>query len=148
MNVVTFRALSMSLLLALSAAAAHAKPSLYDRLGGESGVAAIADTLIDRVAGDPKLGRSFKETNLKHIKASLAEQLCDLSGGPCRYSGDSMKESHAGHHISEAEFYGMVTDLRDILHERHVSAGATNELLRLLAPMKRDVVEPAQTAAR
>jgi len=53
---------------------------------------------------------------------------------------------HAGHHISEAEFFGMVADLRVVLKERHVSQGAANELLRLLAPIKRDVVEPAQTA--
>jgi hemoglobin len=71
-----------------------------------------------------------------------------LSGGPCHYSGDSMQQSHAGHHISEAEFYGMVADLRLILKQRQVSTAATNELLRLLAPMKRDVVEPAQTRAR
>jgi hemoglobin len=57
-----------------------------------------------------------------------------------------MKEVHAGHHISEAEFFGMVADLRSVLKERHVSLAATNELLRLLAPMKRDVVEPAQSA--
>jgi hypothetical protein len=36
----------------------------------------------------------------------------------------------------------MVADLEKILKERHVSTGATNELLRLLAPMKRDIVEP------
>jgi hypothetical protein len=36
--------------------------------------------------------------------------------------------------------------LRRILKERHVGIAATNELLRLLAPMKRDVVEAAATA--
>jgi hypothetical protein len=35
----------------------------------------------------------------------------------------------------------MVAALEHILEQRHVSTGATNELLRLLAPMKRDVVE-------
>ena len=114
----------------------------------QAGVAAIADTLIDRVSADPILGRSFKDSKLDRIKTLLAEQICDLSGGPCRYSGDSMNEVHAGHQISEAEFYGMVADLREVLKERHVSQGATNELLRLLAPMKRDVVEPARTAAQ
>jgi hemoglobin len=78
----------------------------------------------------------------------LAEQICDLAHGPCQYSGDSMKEVHAGHHISEAEFYGMVQMLRDILKERHIDMASSNELLRLLAPMKRDVVEPAHTEAR
>jgi hemoglobin len=132
----------------LEAAGARATATLYARLGGEDGIAAISSALIDRVAADPSLGRSFKDSNLPRIKKLLAEQICDLSAGPCRYSGDSMKEVHAGHHISEAEFYRMVATLRDVLRERHVDLGATNELLRLLAPMKRDVVERAKTVAQ
>ena len=144
MTGVTYRALTAALVL-IAGAASGATPHLYERLGGADGVAAIAGTLIDRVSSDPKLGRSFKDAKLDRIKKLLAEQICDLSGGPCRYSGDPMKEVHAGHHISEAEFFGMVADLRDVLRERRVSEGAANELLRLLAPMKRDVVEPAHT---
>jgi hemoglobin len=146
MTGVTSRVLAASILL-LAGVAVGAPASLYDRLGGAAGVAAISGALIDRVASDPVLGRSFKDSKLDRIKRLLAEQICDLSGGPCRYSGDSMKEVHAGHHISQAEFYGMVAALRDILRQRHISQGATNELLRLLAPMKRDVVEPAPTTA-
>jgi hemoglobin len=151
MTGITYRTVGAAVVLCagLAAGAAwSATASLYDRLGGARGVAAIADALIERVSTDPVLGRSFKESKLDHIKKMLAEQLCDLSGGPCHYSGDSMKEVHAGHHISEAEFYGMVGDLREVLKQQHVSLGATNELLRLLAPMKRDVVEPAQTGAQ
>ena len=148
MTQVTYRGAVLITLLLLGGAATASQAPLYDRLGGAPGVAAIADTLIDRVSTDPKLGRSFKDSKLERIKKLLAEQICDLSGGPCRYSGDSMKEVHAGHHISEAEFFGMVADLRAVLKERHVSQGAANELLRLLAPIKRDVVEPAQTASQ
>ena len=146
MTDVTYRGAVLITLLLLGGTATASQAPLYDRLGGAPGVAAIADTLIDRVSADPKLGRSFKDSKLERIKKLLAEQICDLSGGPCRYSGDSMKEVHAGHHISEAEFFGMVADLRAVLKERHVSQGAANELLRLLAPIKRDVVEPAQDA--
>jgi hemoglobin len=151
MSDVTSRWLCCALLLSAAAAgsgAAAGQSSLYDRLGGARGVAAIADTLINRVTADPLLKRSFQDSNLGRIKQLLAEQICDLSGGPCHYSGDSMKEVHAGHHISEAEFYGMVADLRVVLKERNVSQRATNELLRLLAPMKRDVVEPAESPAK
>ena len=144
---VTSRVLACSiLLLAVGTAGAHA--SLYDRLGGADGVGAISGALVDRVSSDPVLGRSFKDSKLDRIKKLLAEQICELSGGPCHYSGDSMKEVHAGHHISEAEFYGMVANLREVLKQRHVSQGAANELLRLLAPMKRDIVEPAATAVQ
>jgi hemoglobin len=145
---VTVRAPIIWLMFFAGGAAANSQPRLYDRLGGETGVAAISNSLIERVAADPKLQRSFKDTNLDHIKKMLAEQICALSGGGCRYSGDSMKETHAGHHISEAEFYGMVDELRQVLRQRGVSLGATNELLKLLAPMKRDIVEASEAAAK
>ena len=141
------RILALAVVSAVAALAARAgladtaSATLYERLGGQAGVAAISDTLIDRVSTDPRLARSFKDADLGRIKRLLAEQLCDLSGGPCHYTGDSMKEVHAGHHISEAEFYGMVDTLRTILRERQVGIAATNQLLRMLAPMKREVVE-------
>jgi hemoglobin len=140
------RILGLALGCLVGAAGARGDVTLYDRLGGEPGVAAISASLIDRVSSDPHLGRSFKDTNLERIKRLLAEQICELAGGPCHYSGDSMKEVHAGHRISEAEFYGMVDTLRDILKERHVDMASRNQLLRLLAPMKRDVVETARSA--
>ena len=140
--------LAIVLPLLAGIAVAGASGTLYESLGAKAGVAAISDALIDRVASDPVFGRSFADTNLARIKKLLAEQICDLSGGPCHYSGDPMRQVHAGHHISEAEFYHMVDTLRAILKERHVSVSASNALLRLLAPMKRDVVEPAAAAAQ
>jgi hemoglobin len=122
--------------------------TLYSRLGGDDGIRAIAAELIDRVVADPKLGRSFKDSKIPRIKDKLAEQICELSGGPCKYSGDSMRETHGGQHITEGEFYGVVNTLRDVLRERHVGLAAENELLKLLAPMKRDIVEgPAKKPA-
>ncbi len=123
------------------AARADAQGTLYQRLGGEPAVRSIAATLIDRVAADPRLGRSFKGAKIPRIKDKLFEQLCQLSGGPCKYTGDSMRETHGGHHITEAEFYGLVDTLRAVLREHHESLADSNELLRLLAPMKRDIVE-------
>jgi hemoglobin len=126
-------------LLGLPWSAAGAS-TLYERLGGENGVAAIAAQLIERVAADPVLGRSFAGTNLKRIEQHLASQLCELSGGPCRYDGDPMREVHAGHDIREAEFYGMVEALTALLKERHVALADRNALLRRLAPLKHDIV--------
>ncbi len=147
MSVSTLRLLSMSL-LCCAALSAAAGTSLYSRLGGQSGVTAIADALIDRTANDPVAGRSFAGSNLNRIKSLLAEQLCDLSGGPCHYSGDSMKQVHGGHRISEAEFNRMVASLQAVLKERHVDLRSRNQLLRLLAHMKRDIVEHAPSVAQ
>ena len=142
MIAVTVRALAAAFLLLAPVAGTQARASLYERLGGSDGVASIANDLVDRSSTDPKIGPHFKDSNLQRVKSKLAELLCELSGGPCRYSGDNMKVTHAGHHISQADFYDLVDNLRSVLRAHHVDQGATNELLKLLAPMKRDIVEP------
>lgn len=116
--------------------------TLYQRLGGQPGMEGIASQLIDRSAADPKTSRTFKEkVDLPRLKRLLAEQLCVLSEGDCRYTGDSMKDVHAGLGISEAEFYGMVEHLREVLDARNITIADKNALLAKLAPMQRDIVE-------
>lgn len=129
-------------LLAVGFAMPVSASTLYDRLGGENGMTAIADSLIDMTAADPATNRTFQvKVNVPRLKKLLAEQLCMLSGGPCPYKGDTMKQSHGGLKISEREFFGMVEHLRVILDGRGVSNGDKNALLAVLAPMKRDIVE-------
>lgn len=122
---------------------AHAAASLYERMGGAPVVTAVVSDTLDRVVADKRLARSFEGVNMKRLKRLLAEQICEITGGGCRYSGDPMRDAHAGLHISEAEFYGLVQILRDSLRHHHVGLRERNELLALLAPMKRDVVEEA-----
>jgi hemoglobin len=131
---------------AASAAVATAAPtapaeSLYARLGGAHGVSGITGDLIERAATDPRTRRSFDGVTRSRVKAHLAAQLCELTGGGCRRDGDDMRTVHTGLRITEAEFLGLVAILRDVLAERQVPIRARNELVALLAPMKRDVVE-------
>ncbi len=135
--------------LLLSGAAASAAPqaSLYLRMGGAPVVQAVVSDTLDRVTADPKLKRSFAEVDVARVKRLLAEQICALADGGCHYSGVSMSEAHGGHQISESEFYGLVEILRDSLRRHHVRLRERNELLALLAPMQREVVNaPAPTA--
>ena len=135
--------------LALGSAAATAQPdsaTLFDRLGGMAGLGGIVDDTIERSSTDPATRRSFDGVNLKKLKQSIVEQLCALSGGPCKYSGDDMKTAHQGLGITEAEFYNLVQFLRDAIARAQVGEGPKNELLRILAPMKRDIVADGPAA--
>jgi hemoglobin len=137
-------ALSLATLGALCLGAAHAAataPSLYSRLGGEPVMTAVVSETIDQVVADPRLNQSFKGTDIARIKRLIVEQICDLGGGGCHYSGDSMRDVHANHNITQAEFFGLVADLRKALRRHHVGLRERNELLRLLAPMAPDVIE-------
>ena len=115
-------------------------PTLYARLGGAAQVDTVVGRLIDRTATDPRTRRSFDGIKLKALKESLAQQICSISGGGCRYEGETMAHAHADSKIVASEFDVMVSLLREELDRAGVDPAAKNELLRLLAPMKRDIV--------
>jgi hemoglobin len=52
-----------------------------------------------------------------------------------------MKTTHAGMKISTGEFNALVEDLVKALDTFKVPVAEKNELLALLAPMKKDIVE-------
>ena len=124
----------------LCAPALASEPSLYQRLGGEIVVTKIVEQAIKRVVDDPEVNQSFHKVDLVKLDKLLVEQICSLTGGGCKYSGEDMKTVHAGLNITEREFYAMVEALRAELDSHNVGEREKNELLRILAPMKRDVV--------
>ena len=126
--------------LAACAADPKAEPTLWARLGGTPVVTAVVAETIDRAVADPRTKRSFKDTKIARVKEKVVEQVCFLSGGPCKYTGDPMPEVHKGLKIDNAEFDLFVQFLRDALDHAKVGEAEKNELLRLLAPMKREIV--------
>lgn len=114
--------------------------SLFERMGGMPAVTAVADETISRAAADPRTTRSFEGIKLAALKESLATQICRLAGGPCTYEGASMRKAHSGLGITDAEFDLMVAMLRDAVDHNGIGTAEKNQLLKLLAPMKRDVV--------
>ena len=127
-------------LLAACAVSPSAKPTLYDRLGGEPVVTRVVNETIDRAATDARTSRSFKDVKLARVKEKIVEQICSLAGGGCKYTGDPMDKVHKGLQNTEAEMNLVVQWLRDALDSAGVRESEKNELLRLLAPMKRDIV--------
>ena len=119
---------------------AQANTSLYARLGGQPVVTEFVSETIDATAADPRLNQSYRNTDIPRIKRMVVQQICQLAGGGCRYSGDSMREVHANHHITQAQFFGLVENLRRAMRRHNVNLQARNELLALLAPMAPDVI--------
>lgn len=112
---------------------------LYQRLGGDIGVRQMVAETLATVSTDPRTRRTFEKVDMKRLQTKIVEHICALTNGGCAYTGDTMKQSHAGMNITEAEFYLMIKALRAAL-DRHVGEREKNELLKILAPMKRDIV--------
>lgn len=121
---------------------AVAQPSsLYVQLGGQAGVEALVDDLLFRIVEDPRISSHFVDADVLRLRDMLIEQVCEETGGPCRYSGLNMAESHAGRGISEADFNALVEDLIDAMDARDLPVTVQNRLLARLAPMQKDIVE-------
>jgi hemoglobin len=128
-----------------SASQAMAQKSLYSRLGGKKAISAVVDEFVNNVAGDSRINRFFADTakdekRLAAFKQKLVDQICQASGGPCKYRGKDMKSAHKGMGITDADFGALVEDLVKALDKLGVGAQEKNELLGALGPMKGDIV--------
>lgn len=114
--------------------------AMYRGLGEGSGIHNVVETFMSLLLADTRVGNSFKDADIPHLKLKLAEQFCYLSGGPCAYTGKSMAEIHDGLNITSAQFYALVEDLQIAMQRNQISTPVQNQLLAKLAPMHRDVV--------
>jgi hemoglobin len=117
------------------------KKSLYDRLGGKPAITAVVDDFIGNVAGDTRINKRFANADIPRLKRMLVDQICQASGGPCTYTGASMRDAHKGMKITDAEFNALVEDLVKSLDKFKVGAQEKNDLLGALGGMKPDIVD-------
>jgi len=118
-----------------------AQPSLYDRLGGKPAIVAVVDDFVGNVAADNRINGFFAHADIPHLKAELVDQICAGSGGPCTYTGKSMKDAHHGMGIGTNDFNALVQDLQKTLNKFKVPDKEQGDLLAVLGPMKGDIVE-------
>jgi hemoglobin len=129
--------------IVLSASTAQAtmhNASLYSRLGGKPAIRLVVEDFVQNVAEDRRINGFFGTTNIPRLKRLLVEQICQASGGPCRYSGRSMRAAHRRLGIGNADFNALVQDLGRSLNKYGVPAREQRELTAILLPLKREIV--------
>ena len=122
---------------------APATPTLYQRLGGREAIKQVVDDFVANLAADPRVNARFKgldAAKMAKLQTDLADQICDVTGGPCAYLGRDMKTVHAGMKITEAEWNATVEDLVKTLDKFKVGPKEQQELLSALGGMKKDIV--------
>ena len=121
--------------------------ALWDRLGGEKAVAAVVHDFVIAAATNQKVnffrdGKfKFTEKDVEKLESQLVELISAVSGGPLKYTGRSMKDSHKGMKITEEEFNAMAGDLIDTLKKYKVPQKEIDELVGIVASTKDDIVE-------
>jgi len=124
--------------------------TLYDRLGGENAIRAVIDDFVARAADDPKVNFTRKGTAAEwkptpeavdHLKKMLVDLTVQATGGPQRYKGKDLKESHRDMRITQDEFDASVADLKASLDKFNVGAREQDELLAIVKSKAGDIVE-------
>ena len=137
-------ALSLATLLSASAQDGMMKKSLYERLGGYNAVAAVVDDFVGRLIADKQFERFFaghSTDSKKRIRQHIVDQFCAAAGGPCIYTGRTMKDSHAGMGITDAEWDAAAKHLVATLDKFKVPEPEKKELLAFVTSLKADIVE-------
>jgi hemoglobin len=131
-----------------------AKPSLYDRLGGLYPISAVVDDFIDHIYvnttlnANPNIAKARSEVRKAGLKVHVANLVCMVTGGPCRYTGKGMKETHANFHITPNEWQALLVDFRASLDKFKVPAAEQKELVDIVESTKPDIVEGAPAATK
>jgi hemoglobin len=116
------------------------KKSLYERLGGESGVKKIVNDVLDKNLSNPLIGHHFQKTDMARLKQLVFEFFSMGTGGPHQYTGRDMRTSHAGLNITEEDFLSANEDTLEALEQNGIGEAEKNEVIAILNSMKEDVV--------
>ena len=126
--------------------AADADKSLYERLGGMPAVQAVVGDLVDRILLDQRVNGWFAHAASSPeataaYKSTLADFVCQSTGGPCQYKGRDMVGAHTGRAVTSEAFDAVVEDLIASLAKFNVPQQEQDDLLGLLGGLKTDIVQ-------
>lgn len=127
-------------------ASAEDSTPLYDRLGGLKGITIVVDDFINRLVINKELNKNpaIKAGRISspapYLKFQVSQLICESSGGPCKYTGKAMKESHAHLHITEKEWNVMAGEFQKSLDKFKVPAAEQKDLFAMVGKTKADIV--------
>ncbi len=125
----------------------NGKKPLWDRLGGEAGVRAVTHEFIVMAAKDPKanIDRNgnypLTKERTERVEQLVVEFVSSVTGGPLKYTGRDMKNSHAGMKITETEFNTAAGYLIAALKKYNVPQAEIDELVGLVSGVAKDIIE-------
>jgi hemoglobin len=128
--------------------------SLYDRLGGVYAIAAVVDVFIDRIMVDPVLNANPLVDEAHHrvpkagFKYLVTEMVCMATGGPQRYTGKAMADSHRHLKITAAEWDVFAGHFKAVLDQFKVPEREQKELFEIVGTTRGDIVMEEAPASR
>lgn len=119
--------------------------SLFERLGGSSGINALVEDIVGLHMQNPTISARFRpylETpdKLAVTKKHLCAFLEAGSGGGAKYSGRNMKDAHRGMNISEAEYMAATDDILATLRKHGIDDQTQKDVLAIAYSLKGEIL--------
>jgi hemoglobin len=124
--------------------------SLYDRVGGVNAISMVVDRFSDEIVKNQKLNvnPALKEWNekgrLPGLKFMRTLWICEVTGGPFRYTGKPMGEAHEDLHITSEEFDEVGGEIAKALDHFDVPDREKQEVLAAIVARKAEVIDPSR----
>ena len=122
------------------AGSANTPKTLYDRLGGRDALIGLVEDFLANVADDKRIAPFFQGVDSQGLRQKLVDQLCELAGGPCKYTGRDMRAMHDGMAIKQEHWDAFVEDLKKSLDKFKVAEAEAKDLLAIIAKMRDQIV--------
>jgi hemoglobin len=116
--------------------------TLYERLGKTEGIAAVVKEFVAVTGKDPRISIFFTNTDIPRLEKLMVDHICELTGGPCKYTGRTMKLSHTGMKVRPDDFEAFMDDLEKTLVKMNVPDREKGEVLAAFRSLQADVIEP------
>jgi len=117
--------------------------TLYERVGGQSAVAAVVNLLYDRIIKDPLLLPFFDGIDVRRQKSKQVAFLSTVFSGPPRHSGEDLREAHrhlVARGLSDQHFDAIADHLQSTLQELSVPATLVEEIMAIVESTRKDVL--------
>jgi hemoglobin len=137
---------------ALAKQPANQTKSLFDRLGGTYAIAALVDDYVNHLAADPvimsnpalkaSIEKAAANNGIPGLKYQITALVIESTGGPYKYHGRDMKESHKDLGITQVQWDAGVAVLKASMDRFKVPAQEQADLNAVLATTHDDIVVP------
>ena len=117
--------------------------SLYTRLGGEKSLEDAVNIFYKKVLSDVRIKHFFEDVNTERMARMQTAFLSFAFGGPHRYTGRSLRSSHARlveNGLNDAHFDVVIEHLGSTLKELNVPNALIAEATEIAESVRSDVL--------
>ena len=120
--------------------------SVFEQIGGGAAVDAAVDIFYRKVLSDPVISHFFDSVDMDRQIGKQKAFLTMAFGGPNNYSGKDMRNAHRHMKLTEEHFQAVATHLQGTLQELNVPQHLIDEVMKIAASTRDDVLNIEKVA--